>query len=145
MTPPRPARSVTWALAAWALAACGGAGGGAGPSVDSTLVDALAEVYLAEARASLSDSTGLGERAGRGGAADSLRAVALDAHGLDAEALDRSLDRLARDPALAQATYAAVAERLGLERRDAPGPAPGPAPPTPPGAAPPAPPGGAVR
>ena len=117
--PPRPARprSARLVALAVALAACGGAEGGAGPAVDSALVDVLAEVYLAEARAALSE---------RAGGADSLRARALDAHDLDADALDRRLDALARDPALAEATYAAVAERLRAERRG--GAAGGPAP-----------------
>ena len=118
----RPARrgrgGAALALAA-ALAACGGEDGartgdpvGAGPAVDSALVDVLAEVALAEARGDLS-----ADSSGRGGAADSLRAVALGAHGLDAGALDRALDGLARDPDLAEATYGAVADRLRRERR----------------------------
>ena len=109
-----------WLLAA-ALAACGAGGGpdgepaGAeGPPVDSVLVDVLAEVALAEARAALS-----ADSSGRGGATDSLRAVALGAHGLDPDGLDRRLDALARDPELAEATYAAVADRLRRERRGA--------------------------
>ncbi|MDT0631912.1 hypothetical protein RQM47_15065 [Rubrivirga sp. S365] len=117
-----------WAAAALvALAGCGGAAGGVAPAVDSTLVDALADVALADARAALADTTGGAGRApSPGGAADSLRAVALAAHGLDDAALDRALDRLARDPALAEATYAAVAQRLRDERWGTSGPAPDP-------------------
>ena len=117
--PDSAARAVVAALLV-AGAGCDGAPEGSGPAVDSTLVDALVEVHLADARAALSDS------AGRGG--DSLRAVALGAHGLDLDALDRALDRLARDPALAEATYAAVADRLRAERHGRPAPPAGPAP-----------------
>ena len=106
--PPHAALLVAVAVVAGLVAGCDGSPDGDGPDVDSTLVDALVEVHLADARAALSDSTG------RGG--DSLRAVALAAHGLDAASLERALDRLARDPDRAEATYAAVTERLRGER-----------------------------
>lgn len=98
-------------LVAGALAGCGGPGGDA-PDVDSTLVDALAELHLADARAAI-DTTA----ADRAGLADSLRQVALDAHGLDSASVAARLDALAADPDLTQATYDAVNERLAQERQ----------------------------
>jgi len=74
------------------------------------LVDLLADVHLADARAAL-DTTAADPSA----LADSLRAVAVEAHGLSPEALDDRLDALARDPALARATYDALDARLTAE------------------------------
>lgn len=99
------------ALAAGALVGCGAPGGDA-PAVDSTLVDVLAELHLADARAAL-DTTA----ADRAGLADSLRQVAVEAHGVDPAAFDDRLDALAADPGLAQATYDAVNDRLARERQ----------------------------
>ena len=115
MTARRLAGLVAAGLAA---SGAGGCGGGSapeeGPAVDSVLVEALAEVHLADARAALApDSL-------RPGLGDSLRRVALRAHGLDAEALDGRLGDLADDPETARATYDAVADRLARERRAVP-------------------------
>ncbi len=83
--------------------------------VDSTLVDVLADVHLADARAALTpDSTR------RDALADSLRKVALDAHELDDARFDAHLRALAADPAVAVATYDAVAARLDAARLPSP-------------------------
>lgn len=74
--------------------------------VDSALVLVLADVHLADARASLGDPP---DREAR---AESLRAVALAAHGMPPAELERVRDRLASDPALGVATYDAVASHL---------------------------------
>lgn len=109
-------RAVAVALV-W-LAGCGGDEAGEGPTdavpVDSALVDALADLHLADARASLADS------ARQPVLAESLRAVALGAHGLtEADFRARQAD-LARDPATARATYDAVDRALTAERSGAP-------------------------
>ena len=78
--------------------------------VDSALVDALADVQIAEARATLAAP------APRGAVADSLRAVALAAHDMSEDDLRRHQARLARDPAEARATYDAVAGALDAAR-----------------------------
>lgn len=112
------------ALAAAALlaasgpaAGCGAEPGGADTDAapDSVLVEALAEVQLADARAALAPDSVRSPAFG-----DSLRRVALRAHGLDSAALAARLDALADDPALARATYDAVADRLSTERFAAP-------------------------
>ncbi|WP_420456839.1 DUF4296 domain-containing protein [Rubrivirga sp.] len=91
--------------------------GGCGPgdTVDPALVDALVELHLADARAALDTSD-----ARRPALADSLRRVALDAHGLDSTALAARLDALAVSPDLAQATYDSVEARLTRERQGPP-------------------------
>ena len=103
---------VTVALAV-ALSACGPPDGP--PEADGALVAALVEVHLADARAAL-DTTG----ADLGQLGDSLRAVALEAHGLDPDALSARLDALADDPERAQATYDSVEAVLSAERRGPP-------------------------
>ena len=107
------------------LAAASGAAGCGGPSgeppaADSTLVTALIDLHLADARAAL-DTSGRDGRA----VADSLRRLALDAHGLDSAALEARLEAFADDPALARATYDALEQRMGLERQGLTPPNPG--------------------
>ncbi len=102
---------------ALALAACDGADDPA--DVDPALVGVLVELHLADARAAL-DTV----EARRPALADSLRRVALGAHGLDSAALEARLDALARTPALARATYDSVEVRLVRERQGPPAPAP---------------------
>lgn len=96
------------------LAGCGApdAASGDGPPVDSTLVAALADLHLADARAALAPDSAQAESG-----SDSLRALALAAHGLDAGGLRARLDALAADPALARATYDAVEAALSDERQ----------------------------
>lgn len=79
--------------------------------VDSALVGVLADVHLADARAALSPDSSR-----RAALSDSLRSVALAAHGLDGPAFDARLRALAEDPAAAVATYDAVGERLAADR-----------------------------
>jgi hypothetical protein len=98
---------------ALALAACDGADDPA--DVDPALVDALVELHLADARAAL-DTV----EARRPALDDSLRHVALDAHGLDSAGLEARLDALAEAPALARATYDSVEARLVRERQGPP-------------------------
>lgn len=104
-----------WRLAA--LIACAGCASPDGdpPAVDSTFVSALAELHLADARASLDTTVASPDE--RAALADSLRQRAFDAHGLDSAALADRLNALATDPALTQATYDAVDSRLALERQ----------------------------
>lgn len=108
-------------LAVFAASGAVGCGGGGsapedGPAVDSALVDALAEVHLADARAAL-----VPDSLRRPGTADSLRRAALRAHGFeDPDAFERRLDALADDPDRTRATYDAVADRLSEERRSSP-------------------------
>ena len=105
-------RPVALAAAAGAAAVAGcGAPEGDGPDVDSTFVEALAELHLADARAAL-DTTRRDPAF-----AESLRARALAAHGLDSAALAERVDGLAGDPDLARATYDALDARLSLERQ----------------------------
>ncbi|PAP76615.1 hypothetical protein BSZ37_09255 [Rubrivirga marina] len=99
------------------LAACDGADGG--DDVDPDLVDALVELHLADARAAL-DTV----EARRPALAESLRRVALKAHGLDSAAFETRLDALAGAPALAEATYDSVETRLVRERQGSPAPRP---------------------
>ena len=110
-------RLAVLAVGAAALAACDG--GDAAPDVDPALVDALVELHLADARAALDTA-----EARRPALAESLRRVALDAHGLDSARLDRRLDALAADPARARATYDSVEARLVTERQGPPPDAP---------------------
>ena len=93
---------------ALSLAACGAVD--APPDVDGALVEALADLHLADARAAL-DSTAAP------GLDDSLRAVALEAHGLSEAGLDAHLEALAADPELAQATYDSLDVVLTRERQ----------------------------
>ena len=97
------------------VAAASGAGCGApegsAPAADSTFVEALADLHLADARAAL-DTTRRDPAF-----AESLRAEALAAHGLDSAALAARMDGLAADPDLARATYDALDARLSLERQ----------------------------
>lgn len=76
---------------------------------DPALVDALVELHLADAVAAL-DSTA------SDAFADSLRAVALAAHGLDSAGLAARLDALADDPGMTQVTYEALGARIQAER-----------------------------
>ena len=104
---------VLGALAA-GLAGCGApAETGTGPepvAVDSALVDLLADLALADARAATVAP------ARRSAAAESLRAVALAGHGVsDADARDQQA-RLARDPTVARATYDAAERALTAAR-----------------------------
>ena len=108
------------AIALLAVSGCGkapadavtGAATGAEPvSVDSSLVDLLADLALADARA---ETTPAPRRAV---VQDSLRAVALAIHGVS---LDDARDRqvaLARNPLVARATYDAVERALTAEPR----------------------------
>ena len=86
---------------------------GTGPEpvpVDSVLVDLLADLALADARAATAAP------ARQSATAESLRAVALAAHDVsDAEARDQQ-ERLARDPTVARATYDAVERALTAAR-----------------------------
>ncbi len=91
------------------------AGCGSEPAADPEMVDVLAEVHLADARAAL-DTSG----ADRTALADSLRRVALTAHGLDPAALADRLDALAASPDLVRVTYDSVEARLARERRGPP-------------------------
>ena len=93
------------------LAGCGGAPSGAAPDADSTLVDLLADLHLADARAAL-DSTDRRDRL-----ADSLRRSVYGAHGTDSVALAERLERMADDPELVRATYDALDTRLNLEQQ----------------------------
>ena len=93
------------------LGGCGGSEAEA-PEADPALVSALAELHLADARAALDTVA-----TDRAALAESLRAVALAAHGLDSAGLARQLDALAADPALAGVTYDALDTRLSLERQ----------------------------
>ncbi len=107
------------ALLALLLAGCSeppvtGTGAPDAVPVDSSLVDVLADVQIAAARAALAAP------ARRDAALDSLRAVALAAHGLSADDLRDRQARLASDPAEARATYDAVATALDAARIAAP-------------------------
>ena len=87
------------------LAACDEAP--AGP--DPALVDALAELHLADA---VAETDSLGAAAAR-----ALRREALAAHGLDSAALAGRLRALAGEPDALGALYDSVALRLTLERQ----------------------------
>ena len=96
------------------LAGCGApAETGTGPepvAVDSALVDLLADLALADARAATVAP------ARQRAAAESLRVVALAGHGVsDADARDQQA-RLARDPTVARATYDAAERALTAAR-----------------------------
>lgn len=101
-------------------AAASGCGSGAEDSdagavaVDSAFVDVLTELQLADARAAL-----VPDSLRPPGLADSLRRLALDAHGLDSAAVAAHLDALADSPDHARATYDAVQQQLTQERYDA--------------------------
>ena len=104
---------IRWVALAVAVGAagCGEASSGDAPPVDSTLVELLADLHLADARATL-DSTGT-----RGWLADSLRQSALRAHGTDSAALAERLERMTDDPERVRATYDALDTRLNLEQQ----------------------------
>lgn len=93
-------------------AGCGDAPQGDGTAIDSTLVDVLADLHLADARAALDTTARDPARLG-----DSLRQVALVAHDLDSATLAARLDRLSEDPQQLRATYDALDTQLGLERQ----------------------------
>ncbi len=81
------------------------------PTPDAALIDAVAELHLADARAE-TDSLSLDSTR-------ALRGAALAAHGLDSLALaERIRDLAAQDGALA-ALYDSVTLRLTLERQGA--------------------------
>lgn len=84
-------------------------GHGRAPAVegvrDTLLVSVLADLHLADARAETT-----------GEPADSLRALALAAHGLDEDALAARLRRATRTPDDAARLYDAVTYHLALER-----------------------------
>ena len=82
------------------------------PDVDSTLVDVLATLHLADARAALDPDT-----LRRSALADSLRAAALADHGLTPVAWDDRVARLADDPSQLTATFDALDARLGHARQ----------------------------
>lgn len=96
-----------------AASGCGDAPeGGDAPAIDSTLVEVLADLHLADARAALDTTARDPDRL-----ADSLRRRAHLAHDLDSAALADQLDDLADDPARLRATYDALDTRLSLERQ----------------------------
>ena len=93
-----------------AIAGCGGPDGDeTGPAVDSTLVEVLVDLQLAEARA---ERDGLDPDSAR-----ALTAVALASHDVDSTGLDARLADLSRDPEAAAALAAAVTDRLTQERQ----------------------------
>ena len=97
-------RPLAVAACALALAACGAPDADADPepvATDSTLAAALADLHLADARA---ETTGEPR--------DSLRAAALDLHGLDSTTLADRVERATRRPDEAAALTRAVSERL---------------------------------
>ena len=98
-------------LAVCTLAACGGEPSeSADVAVDSSFVDLLADLALADARADrLPASSRVASR-------ESLRAVALGGLGADSAAADGRLRALAADPDRASATYRALDARLSRER-----------------------------
>lgn len=95
-------------VGALAAAGCGDA---EAPAPDPALVDALAELHLADARAEV-DSLGLDSTR-------ALRAAALAAHGLDSLALADQVRALARQDGALAALYDSVTLRLTLERQGA--------------------------
>ena len=109
--PERPALAAAWRATLGvavlvALAACSGEGApGAAPAVDSTLVDLLVDLHLADAR-------GEGDAA----AADSLRQLVYRLHDTDSTRLQERLDRLASEPGAALDLVEAVEVRLSDER-----------------------------
>lgn len=99
-------RSTALVLGLLALAGCND-GGPAGPGIpDSLMVEALVEIHLADARAAHS-----------GEDRDSLRARALDAHGLDTTDLARALDYFAEHPEDYQPIYDLVLDQIIREQR----------------------------
>lgn len=100
-------------LCAALLTACGDTAGDdpGAVAVDSAFVDVLADLHLADARAALAPDT-----LRRPAIAESLRAVALQAHRLRARDVDARLGDWASDPAVAVAHYDALDARLSAER-----------------------------
>ena len=98
-------------------AAAGTAPGGTAPGgpapipVDSSLVDLLADLALADARAETAPAPR------RAAARDSLRAVALALHDVSPDEARARQSQLAEDPAIARATYDAVERALMSEPR----------------------------
>lgn len=89
-------------------------GAAAGPElvpVDSSLVDLLADLALADARAETAPAPR------RAAVQDSLRAAVLALHDVTPDDARDRQDRLARDPVVARATYDAVEQALTAEPR----------------------------
>lgn len=107
---PRQRLPLALLLAALTLGACGESEPEGNPPLapqDSALALILADLHLADARAETT-----------GEPLDSLRAVALDLHGLDSTALDRRLTAATRTPEASAALAGAVSD--ALTRRTAP-------------------------
>ena len=98
-------------LAAAVLWGCDEAETAERPDVDSSLVDVLVDLHLADAR---------GEMDGAPTAGDSLRALVYTLHGLDSTDLARRLDETAGRDGAATALAEAVEQRLSTERYGAP-------------------------
>ena len=111
-------RAAVW-LSMPLLAACGSAPADqpAAVAVDSAFVEVLVDLHLADARASLA-----ADPRREAALAESLRAVALAAHGLRPRDVDARLNRWAADPAVAVAHYDALDARLSAERVAPPDP-----------------------
>ncbi|MEM8600323.1 MAG: DUF4296 domain-containing protein [Bacteroidota bacterium] len=100
------------------LPGCAGAPGADVP--DSTMVAALVDLHLLDARReTFGDSTARGQRLD----VDSLRAATLAVHGLDTAAFNAALSGLAAEPARIRTVYDSVIVRLNaaniaLRQRD---------------------------
>ena len=77
-------------------------------AVDSSLVDLMVDLHLADAREEVADDPALG---------DSLRDLVYALHSLDSTQLRIRLDELAQRPGEAQALVAAIETELSAERR----------------------------
>jgi len=98
-------------LAAIGLAGCGEADEmEPRAAVDSTLVDALVDLHLADARGAVTEDPALG---------DSLRDLVYAIHGLDSTQLDQRLADTALRPGAVAALTEAVESHLALEQQDA--------------------------
>ena len=86
-----------------------GCGGDTPRAPDPALIDAAAELHLADARA---ETDSLGAEAAR-----ALRTAALAAHGLDSLAFSEQIRDLARHEGALAALYDSVTLRLTLERQ----------------------------
>ena len=82
--------------------------------VDSSLVDLLADLHLADARVQAFEGAGPSETA-----TDSAQAAVLALHGMTQSEFSESIQKLAREPEVAAATYLALETDLGLERQGA--------------------------